>query len=326
MKQIFIGTNEAGQRLDKMLFKYFKNAPKSFVYKMLRKKNITRNGKKADGSEFLHPGDELKFFLSDETIDKFTGKVSVVQAQHPRIVYENENVLVLNKPAGTLSQKAKEGDVSLVEQVISYLLDTNQLTKEDLKTFHPSVCNRLDRNTTGLVVAGKTLPALQELSKLFHDRKVKKFYRCIVKGEVTVSCDIKGYLVKDEKTNKVSITKEFPKQDKENVVPIETEYTPICTNGELTLLEVHLITGRTHQIRAHLASIGHPIIGDHKYGEEETNKYFFHNYGLKYQLLHSYRLEFPKLSGVLEPCSNEVVIAKEPRQFKEICTKEGLDL
>lgn len=324
MKQIFIGTNEAGQRLDKMLFKYFKNAPKSFVYKMLRKKNITRNGKKADGSEFLYPGDELKFFLSDETIDKFTGKVTVVHAQHPRIVYETNQVLVLNKPAGTLSQKAKEGDVSLVEQVISYLLDTNQLTKEDLKTFHPSVCNRLDRNTTGLVVAGKTLPALQELSKLFHDRKVKKFYRCIVKGKVTESCDIKGYLVKDEKTNTVSVSKELPKVHQEAAVPIETCYMPIASNNEYTLLEVHLITGRTHQIRAHLASIGHPIIGDHKYGQMEVNKAFFNKYGLKNQLLHSYRLEFPTLSGVLEECSNEVIIAKEPRQFKEICANEGI--
>lgn len=324
MKQIFIGTNEAGQRLDKMLFKYFKNAPKSFIYKMLRKKNITRNGKKADGSEFLYPGDELKFFLSDETIDKFTGKVSVVQAQHPRIVYETDQVLVLNKPAGTLSQKAKEEDVSLVEQVISYLLDTNQLKKEDLKTFHPSVCNRLDRNTTGLVVAGKTLPALQELSKLFHDRKVKKFYRCIVKGKVTESCDIKGYLVKDEKTNTVVVSKELPKVHQEAAVPIETCYTPIASNKEYTLLEVHLITGRTHQIRAHLASIGHPIIGDHKYGQMEVNKAFFNKYGLKNQLLHSYRLEFPTLTGVLEECSNEVIVAKEPRQFKEICTNEGI--
>ncbi len=336
MRQLFIGGNEAGQRLDKMLFKYFKNAPKSFIYKMLRKKNITRNGKKADGSEFLHAGDEIKLFLSDETIDKFTGQVTVVRTPHPRIVYEDDAILVLNKAAGVLSQKAKDSDISLVEQVISYLIDTKQLTKEELKTFHPSVCNRLDRNTTGLVVAGKTLPALQALSALFRDRTVKKYYHCLVKGEIRESRRIRGYLTKDEVNNRAVVIPaselresgqpELPGVSEESapVRPIDTMYTPLSTNGQLTLLEVHLITGRTHQIRAHLASIGHPLAGDSKYGDEALNRRLFHDYGLKYQLLHSCRLVFPELTGVLSQCSNLTVTAKEPRLFKEICRGENL--
>lgn len=324
MKQIFIGSNEAGQRLDKMLLKYFRFAPKSFVYKMLRKKNITRNGRKCDGSEMLHTGDEIKLFLSDETIDKFTGSMHIVKTVHPRIVYEDSQVLVINKPAGVLSQKAQENDISLVEQIISYLLDTGQLTKGQLRTFRPSVCNRLDRNTTGLVVAGKTLPALQALSKLFHDRGVRKFYRCIVRGEITEPSGIKGFLVKDASSNRVTVTEKLPAEDPKSAQPIHTAYKPLAANGELTLLEVELLTGRAHQIRAHLASIGHPVIGDYKYGDPETNQKYFLAYTLKTQMLHSYRLEFPELTGTLAEISGQVIVAKEPRIFKEICEHEGL--
>lgn len=329
MRQIFIGSNEAEQRLDKMLFKYFRYAPKSFIYKMLRKKNITRNGKKADGSEMLHVGDELKLFLSDETIDKFTGTVTIRQAAHPRVVYEDDAVVIMNKPAGLLSQKAKEEDVSLVEQLIAYLVDSGQMTTEQLKTFHPSLVNRLDRNTTGLVVAGKTLPALQALSKLFHDRTVNKYYHCIVKGTMTGAQTIHGYLVKDPSTNQVHITKEKP-ESVSDAAPIVTEYRPLGTGGEdpvigpMTYVEVHLITGRPHQIRAHLASIGHPIAGDSKYGDNALNEQLFRRYGVKYQLLHSCRIEFPKLCDPLSGISNQTITAKDPRQMREICEREHL--
>lgn len=320
MRQLFINTNQAGQRLDKMLLKYFNQAPKSFIYKMMRKKNITRNGKKVDGSELLHVGDEIKLFLSDETIAKFTGTVYVPNTPHPRVVYEDANVIIMDKPVGTLSQKAKEEDISMVEMLISYLLDTNKITKEELKTFKPSVCNRLDRNTSGLVIAGKTLVGLQELSKMLHDRTIKKYYRCIVDGVITDTQIIRGYLKKDDETNKVTIYDTHEKDTQ----PIYTEYRPISNNGTHTLLEVHLITGRTHQIRAHLASIGHPIAGDHKYGVQRVNEYFFRKYSLKYQLLHAYRLEFPHVEGALSDISEQVIVAKPPRQLKEICAKEGL--
>lgn len=320
MQQFFINANEAGQRLDKMLLKYFKNAPKGFIYKMMRKKNITRNGKKVDGSEMLYVGDEIKLFLSDETIARFKGTVYIPKTVHPSIVYEDSQVVIMNKPVGTLSQKAKEDDISLVEMLISYLLDTNQITRQDLETFRPSICNRLDRNTSGLVLAGKTLPALQELNRLLHDRTLRKYYRCIVKGVLKSPQRIHGYLKKDEAANQVTLLT----KPEEQAQPIATEYYPIADNGNVTLLEVHLITGRTHQIRAHLAGVGHPIVGDHKYGDPQVNELFFRQYALKNQLLHACRLEFPALTGTLEKLSEKTIVAKMPRQMKEICTIEGL--
>lgn len=318
MREIIISDNEANQRLDKFLAKYMDKAPKSFFYKMLRKKNITLNGKKASGNEKLSSGDCVKFFLADETIEKFSGEapVQVPDKQGGRldIVYEDEHVLIVNKPVGMLSQKAEKNDVSLVEWIISYLISSNQLKKEELRTFKPGVCNRLDRNTSGLVTAGKTLPALQELSLAFKERTLRKYYRCLVKGEVTEAAHINGYLIKDEKRNCVSVS-EKPDQKADR---IETEYRPVlCRNG-YTLLEVHLITGKTHQIRAHLSSIGHPIIGDYKYGDRKINDGFKSKYGLQSQILHAYRLEFPEMDGVLKGLSGKKIYAEMPDLFEKI--------
>ena len=163
MQEIIVAANEAGQRLDKMLAKYLNEAPKSFLYKMLRKKNIVLNGKKATGNEKLAVGDSVKLFLADETIAKFSNIHAVHTNVTLDIIYEDENVLLINKPVGMLSQKAVADDESLVEHIISYMLETRQLTEEELRKFRPSVCNRLDRNTSGLVAAGKSLAGLQEM-------------------------------------------------------------------------------------------------------------------------------------------------------------------
>lgn len=331
MKEIVVTPREAGQRLDKLLGKYLKEAPKSFLYKMLRKKNITLNGKKADGSEKLQEQDCIRLFFSQETLEKFTGipekkavpekKKSVsYPAKKLDIIYEDAHILLINKPAGMLSQKAEPKDVSLVEYLIGYLLRKGELTAEDLQTFHPSVCNRLDRNTSGIVAAGKTVAGLQGLSTLFHDRTMHKYYRCLVKGEVREACYLEGYLKKEEKTNQVSIqSSPFP-----GASLIRTEYTPIVSNGKFTLLEVNLITGRSHQIRAHLASVGHPLVGDTKYGDRTLNEYFQKKYGLKYQLLHAYRLEMPQLCGALELVSEKRFIAELPDHFRVVLEGEGL--
>ena len=179
MKEFIINENEAGQRFDKYLAKLLREAPKSFFYKMMRKKNITLNGKKATGNEKLFSGDHVKLFLSDETFEKFSGNDSAPRAHYALdIIYEDENILLINKPAGMLSQPADDGTPSLVEYLTGYLLKNGSLTENDLRTFRPSVCNRLDRNTSGLIAAGKSLSGLQELSGMFKSRELHKYYLC----------------------------------------------------------------------------------------------------------------------------------------------------
>ena len=313
MKEFIIEENEAGQRFDKYLAKLLKEAPKSFFYKMLRKKNITLNGKKATGNEKLLKGDIIKLFLSDDTFDKFAGTTQVAHAYCDLdIIYEDSDIIIINKPAGMLSQPADNGEPSLVEYLIGYLLKKGELTEDQLKTFKPSVCNRLDRNTSGMVCAGKSLSGLQFLSRIFHDRTLHKYYLCLVKGKLDRSAHIKGYLHKDKKTNKVTVSKqEFP-----DSLPIETAYRPLGNNGKVTLLEVELITGRTHQIRAHLAGTGHPLLGDTKYGDSEFNKQYT-RYGVKHQLLHAYRLVIPE--------TDQTFTAPAPELFCQVIKEECLE-
>lgn len=318
MKIIKVSENESGQRFDKLLFKYLNKAPKSFIYKMLRKKNITLNGRKSDGSEKTAAGDEIKLFLSDDTLEKFSvWKITKVDS-HLDVIYEDKNIILINKPAGMLSQKAKSEDISLNEILISYLLDSKKISEEELKTFKPGICNRLDRNTSGIVIGGKTLIALQTMAKLLKERTIHKYYQCIVKGVLKENQRIEGYLTKDEKTNTVTVSI----RESENADFIKTEYQPLKQSTQYTLLRVKLITGRSHQIRAHLASIGHPIIGDPKYGKKETNTFFQKTYQLQYQLLHSSELVFPQLTGELSNLSGQKITAELPDYFKKI--KEAL--
>ncbi len=337
MRELKIAENEAGQRLDKFLAKYMKKAPRSFFYKMLRKKNIVLNGKKASGSEKLAQGDVVRLFLSEETICSFSdagenagidagksaGKAaeekSIFRLAGRDIVYEDDHILLLNKPAGILSQRADNRELSMTEYVIRYLLETEQLTEEELRTFRPSVCNRLDRNTSGLIAAGKSLAGLQELSRLFKDRSLKKYYLCLVRGRVEEPLRIRGWLQKDNRTNKVTVHRE--KSSPEDRF-IETEYRPVSASRDATLLEVHLITGRTHQIRAHLAGTGHPIIGDYKYGDRKVNDCFKKACGLKSQLLHAHRMVFPEMTGPLAHLSGKAFEAPLPDLFFRILKEE----
>ncbi|MFR7475354.1 RluA family pseudouridine synthase [Frisingicoccus sp.] len=289
MQKFIVTPNEAGQRLDKLLFKYLNLAPKSFIYKMLRKKNITLNHKKCDGSEKTSVGDEVSLWLSDETIDKFRETKYFTRVPiHFKVIFEDEDILAVNKPAGLLSQKAKPEDISVNEEAISYLLENQVITEKSLEVFKPSVCHRLDRNTSGLLIVGKSLSGSQHMSALLKERTVEKYYLCLVEGIVKTSEHIQGYLIKDEQTNQVKISA----QPVSGGHHIETFYEPVGNNGKYTLLKVELITGRTHQIRAHLASVGHSIVGDGKYGSEAVNDRFRRNYHLKHQLLHSWRMVF----------------------------------
>ncbi len=337
MRQIKVTPREAGQRLDKLLGRYLNEAPKNFLYKMMRKKNITLNGKRAQGNEIVQSGDEVCLYLAEETIEKFRSAVAPgesdrfsekswkrlpkerqlpndAQGQLPDIIYEDEHILLFDKPAGLLSQKARPQDVSLVEYLTAYLLDSGAITPKELELFHPAICNRLDRNTSGIVIAGKTLTGLQEMSRLLKERTVRKYYRCVVVGKVEGGRYLKGYLRKDEAGNIVAVTQ----KDGSDSLPIETEYRAVASHNGLTLLEVHLITGRSHQIRAHLASVGHPILGDPKYGNAGINRRYKASHGVNAQLLHACRLEFPQMEGMLSYLSGRVFIAPEPEAFHKL--------
>ncbi len=303
MREITIGANQCGQRLDKFLHKYMKEAPSSFLYKMLRKKNIKLNGKKADGKEKLVEGDVVTLFFSEETLEKFCGQ-GMATTQLPKkmtvkleILYEDEHVVCMNKPAGMLSQKAKGQDISLVEHLVAYVGKAEP-------GFSPGICNRLDRNTSGIVIGGKTLPGLQKMSEIIHDRKLEKYYLAVVYGTLTKSGLVEGFLTKDEKKNTVSVqTKESPGSSY-----IKTGYEPLVSDGTYTLLKVRLFTGKTHQIRSHLASLSHPIVGDEKYGGSKTK-------AIDRQLLHAYELRFPQLCSPFEGLSKRRVIAPVPKDF-----------
>lgn len=322
MREIEIGSLEEGQQLFKMLEKYLNEAPPGFLHKMLRKKNITLNGKKAGGREKLAQGDKVRLFLAEETIEKFSRHEAAVETGRDfAILYEDRDVLFVSKPAGLLSQKAGPDDISLVEQLTSYLLNSGSLTLEDLRSFHPGICNRLDRNTSGIVAAGKTQKGLKGLNQMFKERNLHKFYRCIVAGELKEKRRLEGFLVKDSGRNRVTVKK---KAEGPEAMAICTAYTPVVVGRGYTLLEVELITGRSHQIRAHLSSIGHPIIGDAKYGDKELNERMRQRYGLKHQLLHAYRLELPKTVPGLSFPEGAVITAAEPELFLKIQKELGL--
>ncbi len=318
MLERIIKETEAGQRLDKFLHKFLPEAGDGFIYKMLRKKNITLNKKKADGNEKLVIGDTVVFFLSEETITKFQEKSQGVNSYYEAfkrlspvpVLYENKHVLLVNKPAGILSQKARPDDLSLNEWLIGYLLEKACITTEELLTYRPSVCNRLDRNTSGIVICAKTLAGSQELNRLLKSRELHKYYRLYVKGQISHAGELRGSLTKNQERNKVKVVPEGNS--------IVTRYMPIWTGSDRTLLEAELITGKTHQIRAHLASIGHPLIGDYKYGDKKTNDAYKTDYHVQSQLLHACRLEFPVMGGMFREMSEIVITADPPQVFRLI--------
>jgi 23S rRNA pseudouridine955/2504/2580 synthase len=321
MQKFTVGKNEANQRLDKFLVKYLPEAPKSLIYKMLRKKNITLNGKKSEGSEIISIGDTIESFFSDETFVKLSGsglagaagsnensspnvssgKKTELNKLNPVIVYEDDDIVIVDKPAGMLSQKAVNTDYSVNEWLIDHLLETGSLTKENLKTFKPSICNRLDRNTSGLLICGKSLSGLQTMSEIIRTGHIEKYYVTLAHGKMDKPFKARGILQKDSKQNK-SFIKNLSKDDLE--ANIETDFKPLKVYENATLLEVNLHTGKPHQIRAQLAALGHPIFGDKKYGAEDK--------GLKYQILQAYRLVFPDIeylsNGFERLAGKEIVI------------------
>lgn len=294
MKEIIISNNEAGQRVDRFLKKYLNKANSSFIYKMIRKKNIKLNDSKVEPEEVLKINDVLKIYLADETIDIFREKKSLVKTDiHFKVVYEDDNILVVNKPVGLSTQPDMTSMKSLVDEIKLYL-DAKE--KNISFTFKPAVCNRLDKNTSGLVIAAKNFETVKQVNKAIKDRYIKKYYIAKVHGIVKNNLELKGFLLKDEKKNMVKIVK-YESEDTKTVI---TYARPIKTDGNYTWLEIEIETGRAHQIRAHLASVGHPIAGDKKYGRKDNEKY---------QVLHAYKIILNGLENNLEYLNGKEIIS-----------------
>lgn len=318
MQQLTITDLEAGQRLNKYMMKYLNQAPSSFIYKMLRKKNITRNGKKASGDEILECGDVIKVFLADETIERFRVVGSTqVSGQKPgitlQILYQDPDILAVHKPVDVLSQKAKKDDYSINEAIVDYCLSMRILSEKQLETFHPSISNRLDRNTSGIILAGISLKGSQMLASILKGHTCEKYYYTIIAGEMKQCIHEKAYIVKDTKKNQSKIQK----HESPGASMIETAFTPLCTKNGFTLLQVQLFTGKSHQIRAHLQSLGYPMAGDTKYGNPAVNRKLRERYHLNHQLLHAGKLVLPDIPEITDPL---------PAEFKKIADGLGLKL
>lgn len=326
MRELTITDLEAGQRLNKYLMKYLNQAPSSFLYKMLRKKNITRNGAKASGDEILVRGDIIRLFLADETIDKFRitkdsteqdasqrTKAAAANLSSLQILYQTKDILAVHKPVGVLSQKAKKDDYSINEAILDYCKATKQLTSEQLETFHPSISNRLDRNTSGIILAGISLKGSQMLAENLKKHQCKKYYYTIVQGVLKQPIHDTAYIVKHHATN----VSKIQKAPGEHASKIETAFTPLAWNNGFTLLQVQLFTGKSHQIRAHLKYLGFPMVGDTKYGNQTVNQKLQQRYHLKNHLLHAGKICLPGHAEIVDPL---------PDKFRTVADGLGLPI
>ena len=291
MQIITVKKNDAGQRLDKFLAKALPALPTSLLYKYLRLKKIKLNRKRAEANTVLAEGDELQLFIKDEFFEKETKDAFRVLTPRIDVVYEDENILLVNKRAGMIVHSDdKEDTNTLISHIQAYLYRKGEYDPDSEQSFAPALCNRIDRNTCGIVIAAKNAEALRLLNEAIKERKIKKQYLAAIHGTPERRTDtLTGFLYKDSAKNLVTVfTKKPAHLPKNEVKEIVTRYRVLEEKNGLSLVEVDLITGRTHQIRAHFSSIGHPLVGDGKYGVNKSDR----AKGYKFQALCSYKLTF----------------------------------
>ena len=378
MREINITANDAGRRLDRFLRKYLSNASLSEIYKLIRK-DVKVSGKRRDQAYILQEGDLLSLYVSDDVLGKLTGQAGRAAATDPRrrvsktrkqfrIIYEDSNILVADKPYGLLTHgDSREKKNHLANQVKDYLISRGEFDPGAEKVFSPAPVNRLDRNTTGLVLFGKTSSALKGLNRMIREDLTDKFYMTVVHGILKEELVLTGDLVKDEENNRVRIsrisaaetgadgagssngTASAHRRNEDSSLPVLTEVTPLEVvdfghGMKATLVRIRLVTGRSHQIRAHMAGIGHPVVGDSKYAGtragdafrdqacrpeniRKLNEHLERTYGLSTQLLHAYRIHFAQegLPEDLAYLGGRSFTAPLPQTFNKILGRQSFE-
>ncbi len=311
MKEFTVNKNDAGQRLDKFIQKTLRTLPPALMYKAIRTKKIKVNRKRAEPGTVLNEGDVVLCFLAPEFFEeKYEHDPFYTLTPSLDVAYEDENVIVCNKRPGLLCHPDDTGElITLAEHIKAYLYRKGEYDPDGENSFVPALCNRIDRNTGGLVIAAKNAAALRDMNEMIRERTVSKYYLCAVHGIPSPSeATLTAYLYKDSANNTVTVYD----KPKEGRVKIVTGYRVISSKDGDSLLEVRLITGKTHQIRSHMAYIGHPLLGDGKYGVNRDDK----KRGYKYQALYSYRLTFDRGLGSLSYLTGKsVFIDKEKIWF-----------
>ena len=319
MKEIKINSNQENQTIFKFVKKYLSSAPLSFIEKVFRKKDVKVNGKRVDKSFVISNGDLVQIYITDSQLEEFnkSNQINITNSK-PEIIYEDENVLICNKPSGLLVHKGNEdNEITLTDIVLNYLASKNEYDLNNSEGFVPGLAHRIDRNTSGLVIFGKNVKSLQALESMFKERNsISKYYLALVNGRINSGGTIDKPLYKDEKKGIVSV-RSLSSGGKTAI----TKYVPEEIFDKYTLVDVELLTGRTHQIRVHFASINHPLLGDSKYGDFNENKEFKKKFNYENQFLHAHRIRFEKVEGVLSYLSNKSFVAPLGKKENEIIQK-----